>query len=67
MPGRDQTGPNGMGRMGERGMGPCGKGMMYGRGFGRGCGFRQTITKEEEIEILKQEKESINKKLEELE
>ena len=64
MPGRNGMGPMGMGARTGRGMGPCGMG--YGRGFGRGCRFVQPITKEEEIEMLKQEKEAIEKRLEEL-
>ncbi len=55
MPGRNGTGPNGMGPMTGRGAGPCGGsagqgwtnragggfGMGYGRGGGRGRGWRQ--------------------------
>lgn len=37
MPGMDGTGPFGDGRPG-RGLGPCGRGMAYGRGAGRGMG-----------------------------
>ncbi len=63
MPNRDRTGPNGMGPMTGRGMGPCGRG--FRRGFGRG--FGRAITKEEEKAELKAEKEEINKRLKELE
>ncbi len=46
MPGFDQTGPSGYGAGTGRGMGPCGRGIAYrrgfvpgtGRGFGRGAG-----------------------------
>lgn len=62
MPGRNGMGPMGVGARTGRGMGPCG----MGKGFGRGCRFTQPITKEEEIEMLKQEKEAIEKRLEEL-
>lgn len=40
MPGFDQTGPVGYGPGTGRGMGPCGRGMAYGRGFGQGSGRR---------------------------
>jgi hypothetical protein len=38
MPGLDQTGPAGYGPGTGRGMGPCGRGMAFGRGFGQGFG-----------------------------
>ncbi|MBR9691225.1 DUF5320 domain-containing protein [Candidatus Woesearchaeota archaeon] len=43
MPGGDQTGPNGMGPLTGRGLGPCGRGLRqgFGRGQGRGMGFRR--------------------------
>ena len=37
MPGQDQTGPAGFGAGTGRGMGPCGRGMAYGRGAPQGC------------------------------
>jgi len=37
MPGQDQTGPAGYGPGTGRGMGPCGRGMAYGRGAPQGC------------------------------
>jgi len=37
MPGFDQTGPAGYGPGTGRGIGPCGEGMAYRRGFPRGC------------------------------
>ena len=41
MPGFDGTGPRGFGPVTGRGLGPCGRGMAYGRAypFGYGCGF----------------------------
>jgi len=42
MPGRNQTGPNGMGPMTGRGMGVRnGMGQGFNSGFGRGGGFRR--------------------------
>ena len=43
MPGQDQTGPAGFGAGTGRGMGPCGRGMAFGRGTpqGFGRGFRR--------------------------
>jgi hypothetical protein len=38
MPGLNQTGPAGYGPGTGRGMGPCGKGMAYGRGLRQGFG-----------------------------
>jgi len=38
MPGFDQTGPAGAGAGTGRGMGPCGRGMAFGRGGFPGCG-----------------------------
>ncbi len=38
MPGLDQTGPAGYGPGTGRGMGPCGRGMAFGRGFRQGFG-----------------------------
>jgi hypothetical protein len=39
MPGFDRTGPRGEGPMTGRGLGPCGRGRGFRRGFGRGAGF----------------------------
>lgn len=67
MPRKDATGPFGRGPMTGRGMGPCEKG--YGRGvcFGRfGYGYKRP-TKEEEIEMLKAEKEDLKSALLEIE
>ena len=73
MPNMDGTGPQGMGAMTGRGLGPC------GRGFGRGMGFRAryatqvTLTKDEEKKILEAdlkdietEKEAIQRRLKEM-
>ncbi len=78
MPGQDKTGPQGMGALTGRGLGPCGNGIR--RGFScRGFGFRArcstpvNLTKEEEKKILEEdlkeiesEKESIKKRLEDM-
>lgn len=74
MPGYDRTGPWGRGPLTGRGLGPCRRGLGWRRGFGRDYGFRvRPLTKEEEKEILKAEKEAleqdiadIKEKLEEL-
>ncbi|MBN1942659.1 MAG: DUF5320 domain-containing protein [Phycisphaerae bacterium] len=39
MPGFDGTGPMGQGPMTGRGLGPCGRGMAFRRGGGRGLGY----------------------------
>ena len=79
MPGQDGTGPQGMGTLLGRGLGPCGGGMRRGcdRVFGRGMGFgyrRQvTLTEAEEKKILEAdlkdieaEKEAIQKRLKDM-
>ena len=45
MPGFDGTGPQGRGPMTGRGLGPCGSGRAFRRGFGRGFGrgFRRGV------------------------
>jgi hypothetical protein len=56
MPGFDQTGPAGYGLGTGRGLGPCGRGMAFGRGFpggfgrgfGRGRGFCRNYSAEPE-------------------
>ena len=64
MPGQDRTGPQGLGHLTGRGLGPCGCGMRrgFGRGYGRGFGFRRqvTLTKEEEKKILEAELKEID-------
>jgi len=82
MPNMDGTGPQGIGAMTGRGLGPCGGGMRrgcgrgFGRGFGNGLvGYRRqaTLTKEEEKKILEAklkeldlEKQDIEKRLKEI-
>jgi hypothetical protein len=77
MPGFDGTGPMGYGPLTGRGLGPCGGGLAFRRGFGRGFGWRYaepvTITKEEQKKILEAElkeieaeKQEIEKRLKEL-
>ena len=68
MAGQDGTGPQGLGPMTGRGLGPCGCGMRrgFGRGYGRGFGFRAryatpiTLTKDEEKKILEAELKEID-------
>lgn len=59
MPRRDKTGPLGSGPGTGWGMGPCGMGMDWQRGFGRGFGrfwrFGSQISTKEEKEILEEE------------
>ncbi len=38
MPGYDRTGPRGQGSLTGRGLGPCGRGLAFRRGLGRGFG-----------------------------
>ena len=78
MPGGDGTGPMGQGPLTGRGLGPCGRGLGFRRGFGRGWRFWQrtepvTLSKEEqknvleaELTDLEAEKKEIEKKLKEL-
>ncbi|MFH1978283.1 MAG: DUF5320 domain-containing protein [Candidatus Aenigmatarchaeota archaeon] len=73
MPGFDRTGPRGYGATSGRGMGPCGRGMRYCRGFGRGRGFsfRYTepaeLTKEEQKKIIEAELKDIEAEKQEIE
>ena len=55
MPRLDRTGPFGLGPRTGWGLGPCGLGMGWGRGFGRFWRFGSSITREEEKEILEEE------------
>ena len=59
MPRFDGTGPLGFGPGTGWGMGPCGAGMGWRRGFGSGFGrfwrFGSPITKKEEKEMLEEE------------
>jgi hypothetical protein len=81
MPRFDGSGPLGSGPGAGWGLGPCGAGMAWRRGFGRGFGWRrfwgypyqpQIIKKEEkdmleeELEILKEEMKEIEARLAEL-
>jgi len=78
MPGQDRTGPLGQGALTGRGLGPCGKGIGFRRGFGRGFGWRArtetlNLTKAQEKKILEAElteleveKTEIEKQLKEL-
>ena len=75
MPGFDRTGPKGLGQLTGRGLGPCGRGLAFGRGYGRGFRYSEPITlsKEEEKKILEAElkeveaeKQEIAKRLKEL-
>ena len=72
MPGFDGTGPLGYGPFTGRGLGPCGRGLAFRRGFGRGFGRRYyrypvveqiTLTKEEEKKILEEEKQELELEL----
>ena len=76
MPNMNGTGPQGMGAMTGRGLGPCGGGMRRGcgRGFGRGfgsglVGYRRqaTLTKDEEKKILEAELKEIDLEKQEIE
>ncbi|GAI76978.1 unnamed protein product [marine sediment metagenome] len=76
MPGYDRTGPSGYGPLTGRGLGPCGKGLAFRRGFGRGFGWRflqkfpteeVTLTKEEEKKILEAELKEIELEKKEME
>lgn len=73
MPGNNKTGPEGQGPMTGRGLGPCGAGRAFRKGFGRGRGFgwranqEVELSKEEQKKILEAEKVEIEKRLKELE
>jgi len=71
MPRQDGTGPLGQGAVTGRGLGPCGSGMRrgFGRGCGRGFGFRRpiTLTKEEEKKILEAELKEVDLEKQEIE
>ncbi len=77
MPLRNGTGPNGMGPMTGRGMGPCGRGYGRGRGFGRGMGYGRGCgygmgygysyvepTADEEKAMIKDDVEALKQELE---
>jgi len=65
MPRFDGTGPYGTGPIGW-GFGPCGRGLGFRRGFGRGYFGWPEPTKKEEKEILETQKKAIEKRLKEL-
>ncbi len=77
MPGFDGTGPWGMGPGTGWGLGPCGAGRAWRRGFGRGWfgrgrgfGWRwwwMNYSPEDELEFLKNQKEFIEQRINELE
>ena len=78
MPRLNGTGPQGMGPMTGRGLGPCGGGRGYGRGMGCGYGYgmpwsyRQPTANEEkemvedDIAALKEELKAAEERLAEL-
>jgi len=77
MPAQDGTGPQGQGPLTGRGLGPCGRGFGFRRGFGRGFGWRWNTTAnltktqekkvlEAELAELEAEKTDIEKQLKEL-
>ncbi|HJX05280.1 MAG TPA: DUF5320 domain-containing protein [Candidatus Nanoarchaeia archaeon] len=68
MPGQDGTGSLGRGPLTGRGFGPCGRGLGWRRGFGRGFGWNEPVelSNEEQKKILEAEKVAIDKRLEEL-
>jgi len=63
MPRYDGTGPMGMGPGTGWGMGPCGAGRRFKRGFGGRFGFRRFWTKQEEKESLQEEKEMLENEI----
>ncbi len=63
MPKFDGTGPLGYGPGTGCGLGPCGAGVGFRRGFGRGFGGRRFYTKGEESEILKDEAGALESEL----
>jgi len=83
MPNMNGTGPQGMGAMTGRGLGPCGAGMRrgFGRGFGRGRGFGwrarsmqvmpiqqpAVITEKQEREMLEADLSDLKEEMKEIE
>lgn len=71
MPRFDGAGPFGYGPMTGRGFGPCGRGLAFRRGFGRGFGWRfaepLVLTKEEQKKILEAELKEIETERNEIE
>lgn len=78
MPGFDRTGPLGQGPLTGRGLGPCGTGVGFRRGFGRRVRFTPVTERvalsadeekkflEEELKELKLDRADIEKRLKEL-
>jgi len=72
MPGRDGTGPFGLGNRSGRGMGPCGRGLRgAGRGLGRlfgfGAGTSDTeVSLEREAQSLQSQLDAVRNRLESL-
>ena len=71
MPAFDGTGPLGQGPLTGRGLGPCGAGMAWRRGWGRGLGryyfgWRWPQTKEDQKKALADYKKSLEEELEEV-
>jgi len=62
MPRFNGTGPLGSGPGTGWGLGPCGAGMAWRRGFGQGFG-RRFYTRKEEAETLKEETELLENEL----
>ena len=65
MPGFDRTGPMGYGPRTGRGLGPCGRGMAFRRGFGRGFGrFAEPVNEKEalneELKVIEEEKKFLD-------
>lgn len=67
MPRFDGTGPLGYGPGTGWGIGPCGAGMAWRMGFGRGgaggIGWRRFFTRKEESGVLKEEVEALESEL----
>lgn len=61
MPKFDGTGPRGEGPMTGRGFGPCGGG--FGRGNGRGFGFRRFFSKKELSQDLESYRDELKAEL----
>jgi len=76
MPMGDRTGPLGQGPLTGRGLGLCGRGLGFRRGFGRGFGFRegfypqmvqpQVITEADEKKILQEDLEILKQEMSEI-
>jgi len=70
MPGFDKTGPWGLGPKTGRGLGPCGGGRAWKRGWGYkngyrwGWGYKKFISPKDELAILEEEEKILNEELE---